>query len=257
MNIYQRLAAAMADVTYIQKEKKQGMRYTIVSHDAVTAKVRPALLKHGIVYHPIGLEFDQVGNRTEVCLAVRFVNIEDPADFFDVPSLGYGIDDQDKGPGKAISYAVKYALLKALGLETGDDPDLDQEVTYSPPGEPLSAHAMKRDFPEEWPELERDVRAATNRGELTAVWNKHRERRAKWPKAWREKADEMFSDRAGEVADRSTEVIDADPASAAEPLTHPVRYRNTHGAPVGKVRADYFQTTEEDIEGFRKKAAAE
>ena len=49
MNIYQRLANAMADVTYIQKEKKPGMRYTIVSHDAVTAKVRPVLLKHGIV----------------------------------------------------------------------------------------------------------------------------------------------------------------------------------------------------------------
>lgn len=150
MNIYQRLAAAMADVTYIQKEKKQGMRYTIVSHDAVTAKVRPVLLKHGIVYHPIDLEVEQVGNRTQVRLAVRFVNIGDPADFFVVPSLGYGIDDQDKGPGKAISYAVKYALLKALGLETGDDPDYDQETPhdplarpagddYAPPGEPLPA----------------------------------------------------------------------------------------------------------------------
>lgn len=132
MNIYQRLAAAMAEVTYIQKEKKQGMRYTIVSHDAVTAKVRPVLLKHGIVYHPIDLEAEQTGNRTQVRLAVRFVNIDDPADSFVVPSLGYGIDDQDKGPGKAISYAVKYALLKALGLETGDDPEYDQETPHDP-----------------------------------------------------------------------------------------------------------------------------
>ncbi len=47
MNIHQRLAKAMEAVTYIQKEKKAGMRYSIVSHDAVTAKVRPALLaKH-------------------------------------------------------------------------------------------------------------------------------------------------------------------------------------------------------------------
>ena len=36
-NIYQRIAAAMAEVDYIQKEKKNGMRYSIVSHDAVTA----------------------------------------------------------------------------------------------------------------------------------------------------------------------------------------------------------------------------
>lgn len=132
-NIYQRLAAVMAKVDYVQKEKKQGMRYSIVTHDAVTAKVRPALLAEGIVYHPINIQHQQSGNRTEVGLVVRFVNVDNPADFFDVPSLGYGIDDQDKGPGKAISYAVKYALLKTLGMETGDDPDLDQEATYHHP----------------------------------------------------------------------------------------------------------------------------
>ena len=127
-NIHQRLAAAMLDVTYIQKDKKQGMRYSIVSHDVVTAKVRPALLKQGIVYYPFTIQYNQNGNRTEVNLDVRFTNIDDPNDFFVVPGLGYGIDDQDKGPGKAISYAVKYALLKALGLETGDDPDQDQDI---------------------------------------------------------------------------------------------------------------------------------
>ena len=54
-------------------------------------------------------------------MTVRFVNIDEPQDFFDVQSFGYGVDGQDKGPGKAMSYAVKYALLKALGLETGED----------------------------------------------------------------------------------------------------------------------------------------
>lgn len=132
-NIYQRLAAVMAKVDYIQKEKKQGMRYSIVTHDSVTAKVRPALLSEGIVYHPINIHHNQSGNRTEVGMVVRFVNVDNPTEFFDVPSLGYGIDDQDKGPGKAISYAVKYALLKTLGMETGDDPDLDQETNYVHP----------------------------------------------------------------------------------------------------------------------------
>ena len=124
-NLHQRLAAVMGEVSYIQKESKKGMQYTIVSHDAVTAKVRPALLKHGVIYHPHAMQHEQVGNRTQVALVVRFTNIDDPSDFIDVPSLGYGIDGQDKGPGKAISYGVKYALLKALGLETGDDAEHD------------------------------------------------------------------------------------------------------------------------------------
>lgn len=143
LNIHQRLAAVMAEVSYIQKERKQGMNYTIVSHDAVTAKVRPALLKHGIVYFPVRCEHQHNGNRAECSLTVRFVNVDKPEDFFDVQTFGYGIDAQDKGPGKAMSYAVKYALLKSLGLETGDDPDTES-VDYSsrdPSTPPFNAEA--------------------------------------------------------------------------------------------------------------------
>lgn len=146
LNIYQRLAKAMDAVKYVQKERKQGMQYTIVSHDAVTAKVRPALLEAGIVYHPIDLTHTQNGNRCEVALTVRFASIDDKTDFFDVPSLGYGVDNQDKGPGKAISYAVKYALLKALGLETGDDADHDSiDHQPTPKQEPKSLRLSKED----------------------------------------------------------------------------------------------------------------
>ncbi|NBW29266.1 hypothetical protein EBR37_02700, partial [bacterium] len=90
MNIYQRLAKVMGEVDYIQKEKKQGMRYSIVSHDAVTAKVRPILLKHGIVYHISDLWHEQVGNRTQVKLVVTFVNVDAPEETIDSYSIGYG-----------------------------------------------------------------------------------------------------------------------------------------------------------------------
>ena len=137
-NVHQRLASVMNDVTYIRKERKTGMNYTIVSHDAVTAKVRPALLAAGIVYYPVRCEHSHNGNRAECSMTVRFVNVDEPTDFFDVPTFGYGIDPQDKGPGKAMSYAVKYALLKALGMETGDDPDMDDipHVTEAPKARP-------------------------------------------------------------------------------------------------------------------------
>ncbi|UQS94860.1 hypothetical protein Pam1_40 [Pseudanabaena phage Pam1] len=127
-NIAQRINAAMADVDYIQKEKKSGMNYSIVSHDAVTAKVRPILHKHGIVYYPRDMQVEQNGNRTQAVFQVRFENIDDRSDFIDVATFGYGVDPQDKGPGKAMSYGVKYALLKVLGLETGDDPDEVQDA---------------------------------------------------------------------------------------------------------------------------------
>jgi hypothetical protein len=126
-NIAQRIAAVMGEVDYVQKEKKQGMNYSIVSHDAVTAKVRPLLHKHGIVYYPRAMTVSQDGNRTVAVFTVRFENIDDRTDYIDVETFGYGVDPQDKGPGKAMSYGVKYALLKVLGLETGDDPDVVQD----------------------------------------------------------------------------------------------------------------------------------
>jgi len=147
LNIYQRLSAVMNEVDYIQKDKKQGMRYSIVSHDVVTAKVRPFLLKHGIVY-PVSIkEHWQDGNMTGVLAEVSFVNVDDPQDRVVVQSMGYGIDDQDKGPGKAVSYAVKYALLKVLGLETGDDPDENQDAKKKEPEpsvDPMTLPAVQK-----------------------------------------------------------------------------------------------------------------
>lgn len=133
-NIYQRLHAVMGEVSYIQKQQPAkdgaGLPYSVVTHDMVTAAVRPALIKHGIHYAASVVKYTQDGNRTEVLVAVTFRNIDDPEDNLEVFSLGQGIDKQDKGPGKAMSYAVKYALLKTLGLETGDDPDLDQKTEH-------------------------------------------------------------------------------------------------------------------------------
>ena len=151
-NIAQRLNACMAEVDYVQKEKKSGMNYSIVSHDAVTAKVRPILQAHGVVYYPRDFAVVQNGNRTELVFTVRFENIDDRTDYIDVATMGYGVDAQDKGPGKAISYGVKYALLKVLGLETGDDPDevQDDRAKYQPAittGEPKPNARQKLDGP--------------------------------------------------------------------------------------------------------------
>lgn len=130
LNLHQRLHAVMVDVDYVQKDRAIGNKYKVVTHDAVTAKVRPALVKHRVAYYPQNMTYVQNGNRTEMKVDIHFVNIDAPSDSISVPSLGYGIDDSDKGPGKALSYAVKMALLKALGLETGEDADDDTDQKH-------------------------------------------------------------------------------------------------------------------------------
>lgn len=136
LNIHQRLLAVMEAVGYVQKEEKMvNNQYRFVSHDAVTAKIRPALIKNRVLAIPRTVSHAQDGNRTEATVEVDFINVDKPEDRITVPMFGYGIDPQDKGPGKAISYAVKYACLKALSLETGDDPERDA-IEYKPADKP-------------------------------------------------------------------------------------------------------------------------
>lgn len=132
-NIYQRIHAIMDEINYIQKDlQKVANIYAAVSHDAVSKKLHPLLVKHGVVVIPSVKEMKQEGNRTSMVITVKFVNIDNPNDCFVVESYGYGIDTGDKGPGKCYSYAYKYALLKTFCLATGDDPDNDQEVQFEP-----------------------------------------------------------------------------------------------------------------------------
>lgn len=126
LTIHQRIFAVMQAISYIQKgDKKVNNQYTFVSHDAVTAAIRPHLLEHGIVVIPSVTNHTQDGNRTEVDILVSFVNVDAPDDKVEIQFFGYGVDQQDKGPGKAFSYAKKYAFLQLFCLETGDDPERD------------------------------------------------------------------------------------------------------------------------------------
>jgi hypothetical protein len=172
--ILERLNAVMSEVSYLQKEKKAGMRYSIVSHDAVTAKVRPLMVKHGVVYWPSNIELTQVGNRTQVTMQVTFASTDSERnehgqydDAIVVHTAGFGIDDQDKGPGKAISYAMKYALLKALGMESGDDPDEDQDAEHKPAANDPVRLSIS--------DFERETKEATDMEALRAVAAKYKE----------------------------------------------------------------------------------
>lgn len=125
-NLFQRMLGVMEDVKYVQKESKRvNGQYTFVSHDAVSRAMHDPLIKHGIVMIPTVDEMRQEGNRTVAVVSVSFINVDDPLDLVAVTYTGYGIDTQDKGPGKAISYATKYAMLKVFCLESGDDPERD------------------------------------------------------------------------------------------------------------------------------------
>lgn len=197
-NIHQRLHAVMQEVDYVQKDKKidVGRGYKAVTHDAVTAKVRPVLVKHGVMYYPQNMRHEQNGNRTEVSLDVVFVNVNDPTDKVAVPTFGYGIDPGDKGPGKAVSYAIKYALLKALGLETGEDADNDGDVKRAPEEAPPKAERQltKQQARPEYDRLLNELQAQPTVPDLEAWGKRNKPRLDAMPTDWQQSLKNEYAD---------------------------------------------------------------
>ena len=149
INIYQRMAAVTAELKAIEKDltvqTTKTSSYKAVSERAILDAVKPLEEKYGIYSYPVCREVlesnliqnetvyeDAKGNKTitpktsymtRIKTVYRFVNIDKPEDFIETTTFAEGIDTQDKGSGKAMTYADKYALMKSYKMSTGEDVD--------------------------------------------------------------------------------------------------------------------------------------
>ena len=152
MNIYQKMAAITAELRTVGKnlmvETGKGKGYKAVSERDIIDAVKPLEEKHGVYSYPSDrkvieshtLESENTynGNTTKkttfftrVQTTYRFVNVDDPSEYIETVTFAEGIDSQDKGSGKAMTYGDKYALMKAYKISTGDDPDQTASVEES------------------------------------------------------------------------------------------------------------------------------
>lgn len=128
--LIEKLFNVTKDVESYEKDTTVSTRsgsYKGVSHDKVLRVVRSLLIKNRILVttNVMSHEFHDSSNMAVASVRVTFVDVDNPEDKYSVDMFGYGLDTQDKGPGKAISYAVKYAFLKTFMMQTGDDPEND------------------------------------------------------------------------------------------------------------------------------------
>lgn len=131
MNIYQRINEVRKAIGYVQKDKAVstgGGSYKAVTHDAVTGMIRQFLIEQGIVIVPdlvTGIFYQKEEGAKqrlyEATYQVAFVNAENPEEKVFMQVSAHALDNGDKAPGKALSYATKYAMLKMFNIETGED----------------------------------------------------------------------------------------------------------------------------------------
>jgi len=136
LNIYQRLSAIATEIEMVAKKltvKAGNETYKAVSEGDVLIAVKPLESSYGVYSYPVSREVIADGIHETKSgakmlflrekVVYRFVNVDKPEEYIDMESIGDGVDSQDKAPGKAATYADKYALLKAYKIQTGDDPD--------------------------------------------------------------------------------------------------------------------------------------
>lgn len=131
MNLLQRIIAIRKALPYIKKDKSVstgGGSYKAVTHDAVTALAREHMNQYGVVCWPSLVASKSCPReegakqfRYEATYDFTFANADDPNDHLVIRMEAHAMDNADKAPGKALSYAKKYAVLKLLEIETGED----------------------------------------------------------------------------------------------------------------------------------------
>lgn len=139
-NIFCRMSKITEEISAVAKNLSVGYgknSYKAVGEADVLAAVKPIEAKYGVYSYPVSREIIDSGVLTtagydgkeknqmymRIKTVYRFLCIDNPDSFIDIESFADGVDSQDKAPGKAMTYADKYALLKAYKIITGDDPD--------------------------------------------------------------------------------------------------------------------------------------
>jgi hypothetical protein len=166
LNIHQKMAKITTELETVAKNLSVGAgrsSYKAVGEADILAAVKPLEEKYGIYSYPMDREVihqdtkqwvedvidkynfkDDKGEALPTIIqkqktlhiirlktTYRFVDIDNPSDFIDQVSIADGLDPADKGSGKAMTYADKYALMKAYKIMTGDDPDQNHSESYA------------------------------------------------------------------------------------------------------------------------------
>lgn len=147
MNIFQKLEAITNELGFVAKNLNVAVSksnsYKATGEVDVLEAVKPLENKYGVFSYAESREIvesdtlvqnTQYGEKTNLYLRIKvvykFVNVDNPSEFITTVSYADGIDSGDKACGKAMTYADKYALMKAYKISTGEDPDQTASGEY-------------------------------------------------------------------------------------------------------------------------------
>ena len=172
MNIYQKLIEVRKSCEYLKKDNK-GYQFDFVSSSQTLGTLRAAmdtqqlLLVPKVTAHETRDHTTKKGDHeyfTIATMSFTWINAENPEEQIECPWLGQGLDNGEKGVGKAMTYAEKYFLLKFFNIATDkDDPDSHQQShKHQDQGRPFDGKSRN--------EIERELNCCKSNDQLASIY---------------------------------------------------------------------------------------
>jgi len=144
-NLAKAVLAVMDEVKGIEKSMTVGsgaMTYKGVPDQEVKKIIGASMAKHGLCILPTGVaeqtqidrweETNQHGVKQKQSVftkvTTKYLLLHDSGESVELAGYGQGVDSQDKGAGKATTYALKYVLLYTFLVPTGKIDDADNNT---------------------------------------------------------------------------------------------------------------------------------
>lgn len=145
MSLYTKIHAVMCESESLEKNLTVGKpgsenSYKAVGEAEVLNTIKPLFKKHGLIILPVegkiievngtveteynGIKKVTARNIAQLTCYYKIIDTE-TGEFEQVVGFGFGADSQDKGSGKACTYALKTVLQKTFLLFSGEDTDND------------------------------------------------------------------------------------------------------------------------------------
>lgn len=144
--LHAKLAEVMKAVGYVAKTgQNTSQGYKFVEAAAVADKVRDEFARLGITMIPTTVDIVESGltpsgkQRLAIIRTTWMVTDSESGQYATFQSLGSGADSGDKAEPKAQTNAMKYGLLMAFQIPTGDDPEADPKTDEIEAGHGSSA----------------------------------------------------------------------------------------------------------------------
>lgn len=182
------IIAVMQEVKGIEKSMTVGQgtnSYKGVPDQEVKKIIGDAMGKNGLCILPTGVETKTEISRWEETYqgqakqkqsvfteaSTKYILLHESGESMEVAGYGHGVDSQDKGAGKATTYALKYTLLYLFLVPTGKIDDAD--TTHSDQHEAPKAKPSKKYLNENSPEFEKAVTYLKGEGTIDKIKEKY------------------------------------------------------------------------------------